>query len=477
MAATSAAGVHPVTGRREFIPKDYQTPAVEFMYETPRCLLFSPMGSGKTPMVLTMLNALYNVLDESRPTLILGPKRVATDVWPREVAKWAHLSGLEVATAVGTAAARRRVLSGNAPIVTINYDVLPQLVEELNGKWPFGTIVADECTRTKGFRLRQGGIRTKALSKHAHTDSARYVGLTGTPAPNGLKDLWGQMWFVDGGQRLGRTYSAFMDRWFQVVPGGDGYSQVRELPHAQEEIQALLRDVVYTVDTGLDLRKPLINNIMVDLPPAARKQYREMEKQLFIAFESGEEVEAFGASGRAMKCMQLASGAVYLDPQQYGPDKWMEVHDAKLDALDSIQAEAGGMPLLVSILFKSDRARILKSFKGARDLSEPGALDAFRAGRVPIGVAHPASLGHGVDGLQDATCQIVHFSQGYDLELYDQINERVGPMRQHQSGHDRLCTIHHILARDTLDEQIVERRITKASVQDTLRETMKRRPM
>ena len=462
---------------RAFIPHPYQTPAIEFLAEHERCALWSPMGSGKSVMVLTVLDALYNVIGESRPTLIVGPKRVAEDVWPREVGKWEHTAGLGIACAVGGEAERKRALRADVPIVTINFDVLPQLVAELGNKWPFGTVVVDEATRLKGFRLRQGGVRTAALAKHAHKDVTRFIELTGTPAPNGLKDLWGQMHYLDAGKRLGRTHGAFMDRWFQSVPGGDGYAQVRELAHAQAEIQDLLRDIVYTVDTGFDLREPLVNNVYVDLPPAARKQYREMEKELFIAFDSGEEVEAFGASGRMMKCMQLASGAVYLDPAQYGPDAWKEVHDAKLDALDSIQAEANGMPLLVSILFKSDRARILKHFKGARDLSAPGMLDEFRAGRVPIGIAHPASLGHGVDGLQDATCQIVHFSQGHDLELYQQINGRIDPLRQKQSGHDRLVTHHHILARDTLDEQILERRINKASVQDTLREAMKKRPL
>lgn len=461
--------------RRVYTPHPYQPPAVEFMHATPRCLLCSPMGSGKSLMVLTLLDGLYRYLGESRPTLILGPKRVAEDVWPRETAKWEHLAGLEVVCAVGTKADRAAALRRDAPIFTINYDVLPQLVQELGGRWPFGTIIADESTRLKGFRLKQGGIRTAALGKHAHKDSTRFIGLTGTPAPNGLKDLWGQAWFIDQGQRLGRTYSGFMERWFQSLPGGDGYARTVELAHAQDEIQAALRDVVYTVDTGLDLRRPLVNNVCVDMPAAARAQYRAMEKELFIAFESGEEVEAFNAGAKMAKCMQLASGAVYLDPETYGAGAWKEVHTAKLDALESIQAEANGMPLLVSILFKSDRERILRAFKGARDLSERGALDDFRAGRVPIGIAHPASLGHGVDGLQDATCQIVHFSQGHDLELYDQINERVGPMRQHQSGHDRLCTVHHIITRGTLDEQIVERRITKASVQDMLREAMKRR--
>lgn len=460
---------------KPFKPHPYQSPAIEFMGNTDRLMLCSPMGSGKSPMVLTMLNGLYNIMGETRPTLILGPKRVAEDVWPREVAKWDHLSGLDVVCAVGTAAERRAALRRDAPIVTINYDVLPQLVDDLGGKWPFGTIVADECTRLKGMRLRQGGVRTAALAKHAHKDTTRYIGLTGTPAPNGLKDLWGQAWFIDAGARLGRTYSGFMERWFQSIPGGDGYSQVRELAHAQEEIQHLLRDVMYTVDTGLDLREPFVNNVYVDMPPHARQKYRDMERELFISFASGEDVEAFGASGKSGKCLQLASGAVYLDPERYGAGAYVETHHAKLEALDSIASEANGMPLLVAIAFKSDRERILKTFKGARDLTEPGALDDFRAGKVPFGIAHPASLGHGIDGLQDATCQIVHFSQGWDLELYQQINERVGPMRQHQSGHDRLCTVHHIIARGTIDEDVVARRITKASVQDCLRDAMKRR--
>lgn len=461
--------------RRHFKPHSYQSPAIEFMANTPRMQLNSPMGSGKSPMVLTLLNGLYQFCGESRPTLILGPKRVAEDVWPREVGKWEHLSGLEIACAVGTTDTRRAALKRDVPIVTINYDVLPQLVMELDGRWPFGTVVCDESTRLKGFRLKQGGVRTAALARHAHKDVARWINLTGTPAPNGLKDLWGSSWFLDAGKRLGRTYSSFMERWFQSLPGALGYTQVRELARAQEEIQHLLRDVMWTVETGLDLREPLVNNVYVDMPPHARAKYREMERELFIAFESGEEVEAFGAGSKRMKCMQLASGAVYLDPDRYGPGKWVETHHAKLEALESIQAEANGMPLLVAILFKSDRERILRSFKGARDLTEPGALDDFRAGKVPIGIAHPASMGHGIDGLQDATCQIVHFSQGPDLELYQQINERVGPMRQHQSGHDRLCTIHHIIARDTLDEGEVDRRDGKATVQDMFRDAMKRR--
>ena len=461
--------------RRVFTPKPYQPGAIEFMLEHERCALWSPMGSGKTGMVSVVLSTLYGALGETRPTLVLGPKRVAEDVWSREFAKWTHTAGLDVFCGVGGAAERRQALRADVPVVTINYDVLPQLVEEAGGRWPFGTIIADEATRLKGHRLRQGGVRTAALAKHAHKDTKRFVQLTGTPAPNGVKDLWGPAWFIDQGQRLGRTYSGFMDRWFQSVPGDNGYANVRPLAHAQEEIQNLLRDVVYTVDTGLDLRKPLINRIPVKLPPHARQKYREMERELFIAFESGEEVEAFGAGGKSMKCLQLASGAVYLDPERYGEGKWIETHHAKLEALDSIVQEANGMPLLVAIWFKSDRERILKAFKGSVDLSTKEGMAAFRAGSAPIGIAHPASLGHGIDGLQDVTCQIAFFSHWWDLELHDQIIERIGPMRQHQSGHDRLVTVHYIIAEGTLDEDVTARHETKASVQDILREAMKRR--
>lgn len=460
--------------RRAFKPHPYQTPAIEFMAETPRCALWCPMGGGKTVMVLTLLDMLHNTLGEPGRTLVIGPKRVASDVWPREVRKWEHTAGLEVSCAVGTAKDRAAALAADTPIVSINFDVLPQLVQELDGRWPFANVVVDEATRLKGHRLRQGGIRTAALARHAHKDVRRFIQLTGTPAPNGLKDLWGQMWFVDAGQRLGRTYQGFMDRWFQAVPGGDGYSQVRELAHAQAEIQAALHDVVYTVDTGLDLRRPLINRVEVDLPRAARAQYRAMEKELFVAFESGEEVEAFSAAGKSSKCLQMASGAVYLNPE-YGEGTWKTVHDEKIDALESILQEANGMPVLVAIWFKSDRERILRAFRGAVDLAADEGMATFRAGRATIGIAHPASLGHGVDGLQDVTCQIAFFSHWWDLELHDQIVERIGPMRQMQSGHDRLVTIHYIVARDTLDEQVLERHITKRSVQDVLRDAMKRR--
>lgn len=181
-----------------------------------------------------------------------------------------------------------------AQVYTVNYENLPWLVEYWGERWPYRTVVLDEATKVKGFRLRQGTQRAKALAQVAHSKVRRLIQLTGTPSPNGLQDLWGQAWFIDRGQRLGRTYSAFSQRWFQTAH--DGYGSI-PLGHAQKEIQDLMRDVCLTVDAKdwFDLREPIVNNILVDLPMQARKHYREMEKAMFTEIES-HEVEAFNAA-------------------------------------------------------------------------------------------------------------------------------------------------------------------------------------
>jgi len=318
-------------------------------------------------------------------------------------------------------------------------------------------------------------VRARALGRVAHSHVKRFIELSGTPSPNGLANLWGQMWFLDAGARLGRTYEGFKQRWFQK--GFDGYS-VEPLPLAQEQIQDRLRDICITIDAKdyFDLREPRVNNVMVDLPPKARRHYKDMEDEMFTELE-GNEIEAFGAAARTQKCLQLANGAAYIgsanDP---GERKWVAVHDAKLEALDSCVSEAGGMPMLVSYEFKSDRARILAAFgKQAVDISTDAGMEQFKKGRTAIGLAHPKSMGHGVEGLQDVTNIITFFGHNWDLELYDQIIGRIGPMRQIQSGHDRCVFINHIVARGTVDELVMARRETKRTIQSILLEAMKRR--
>jgi SNF2 family DNA or RNA helicase len=461
---------------KTFTPREYQRIAADFLSSTPRAALWAGMGMGKTSATLHLLDTLHNILGEDRPTLVVAPKRVALSTWPDEQRKWSSLSGLSLAPVIGTPAERKLALLKDVAVKTINYDNLPWLVEHYGSKWPFGTIVADESTRLKGFRMRQGGARAQALAQMAHARCDRFWQLTGTPAPNGLLDLWGQMWFLDQGQALGRTYESFKTRWFQPVKTGDGYYKWIPHAHSQDEIMQRVSHLALTIDPAdwFDLEKPIVNVIEVDLEPSARAKYDEFEKEMFLALDEGD-IEAFGGAGKTMKCLQLANGAAYLDPERYGKDRYVEVSYAKLDALESVVEEANGAPVLVAYHFKSDLARLLRAFPKGRHLdADPATVEEWNAGRIPLLFAHPASAGHGLN-LQDGGNIIVFFGHWWDLEQHDQIVERIGPVRQLQSGHKRPVFIHYIVARDTVDELVMLRRESKRAVQDLLLDYMKRR--
>lgn len=472
--------------RRAYIPRPYAPLFSDFALSVPRCNLWLPPGLGKTVLTLTVLDFLYNTWGDSDPTLVLAPLRVARDTWPNEVGKWQHLTGLTVVSVTGGLQERIAALRTPAQIYATNYDVLPWLrdwFKEQGKAWPFRRVIPDEATRLKGFRLRQGGVRAQAMAEVAHTEVSDWWNLTGTPSPNGLKDLWGQQWFVDQGQRLGRTFSAFEQRWFALKPHHPGaqYGTSIPMPGADEQIHQRLADCSLAIDPRdyFDLRDPIVNVIEVDLPASARKKYRELEKEMFTRLETGEEVEVFNAAALTNKCLQCANGAVYLDVERYGTEgnepKAIEVHDAKLDAVDSLLEELAGASLMVAYHFRSDLKRLQRTFPEGVDLATPEGLDAFRSGRVRLGFGHPASIGHGIDGLQNVCNTIAFFAQDWNLETHDQIIERIGPVRQLQAGLDRPCYVHYIVARDTLDEVVMARRSSKRGVQDLLLAYMKER--
>jgi SNF2 family DNA or RNA helicase len=451
-----------------FSPRDYQGDIIRHIVENRRCAIWAGMGTGKSASTLTALDAL-DLIEVVYPALVIAPLRVAASVWPDEVGKWDHLRHLRVSPIVGNVSERIRALREPAEIYTVNYENLPWLVEHLGGGWRFPTVVADESTKLKGFRLRQGTQRARALGSVAHDRIERFIELTGTPAPNGLADLWGQSWFLDAGSRLGRTHSAFTDRWFRLKY--DGYG-LEPLAHAQGEIQTRLADLCLTITAAdyFDLPPLIENEIKVDLPAPARRIYRDMEQAMFAQIE-GHDVEAFNAAAKTNKCLQLANGAAYVDDR----GTWKEVHDAKLAALEDIVEEAAGAPVLVAYQFRSDLARILKKFgKAARHLdSDPETLRDWNAGKIPILVAHPASAGHGLS-LQYGGHILAYFSSGWNLEEDQQILERIGPTRQAQSGLNRAVHVHRIVARDTVDELVAVRRQSKADVQQILLDYMKR---
>lgn len=463
--------------RKQYTPRAFAPVVAEFFAERPRCALWAKPGMGKSVMTLSHLEICYNVMGDTEPTLVLAPLRVARDGWAHESQKWEHLSGFDVVPVVGDVKQREAALKKNAPVYTTNYEQLTWLCDyysEKGRKWPFKRVVADEATKLKSFRLRHGSVRARALARVAHTEVKEFIELTGTPSPNGLQDLWGAVWFLDEGRRLGRTYSGFEDRWFRQVRKDDGYTKRVPMDHAQDEIQSRLADLCLTLDPKdwFDLQEPIVNVIEVDLPPSAKAKYREFEKELFAQFD-GMDVEVFNAAGLSNKCLQMAGGFVYVDPEKFGKGVWADVHDEKIDALQELVDETGEDPLLVAYQFIPDRARLLKRFPDALDLAREDHMAAAKRGEGKVWIGHPASMGHGVDGLQAHCNRIVFFSQDWNLEYHDQILERIGPMRQYQEGRTDGVFVDYIVARDTVDEVVIARRAGKTSVQQTLMDYMK----
>ena len=468
-----------------FTPRPYQQLIRSFALEHNRCNIFASPGMGKTSAAYDIFESL-RLVGQARRALVLAPKRVAQSAWPDEQTKWAESFGhLKVVAAVGSVDQRLAALRANADITAVNYDVIPWLMEQYGDAWPFDTVFADESTRLKGLRVSmqtsktgkeyitgQGSSRAKALSKVAHTKVRNWYNLTGSPAPNGIQDTFGQQWFIDGGRRLGNSFTAFSQRWFRAVPGGDGYSQIEPLAHAQGEIERLLAETSITVDARdwFPIADVIERNVYINLPPAARKHYREMERELFTEVEQ-HEVEVFNAGSKAQKCLQIANGTLIHDTDSRA---WVKVHDEKLEALKSIKEETNGENLLVAYQYKADLERILKAFPKARHLdANPRTLTEWNDGKIGMLVCHPASAGHGLS-LQHGGRILVDYSSGYNLEFDEQVIERLGPTRQLQSGYNRSVFRYRIVARDTVEEHSVLPRLKlKMSVQDSLKNAMK----
>lgn len=440
-------------------PRDYQGVIRDYVMSHPRCNVWCPMGGGKTVSTLTALDIVWLCGSKFRPVLVLAPKRVAVSVWPAEAKKWDHLKDMRISVIAGTPEQRAAAVEADADVYTINYENIPWLVEYCGDEWPFMAVMADESTHLKNFKLRKGGVRSTALSMVAKR-TGRWVNLTGTLIPNGLLDLWGQQWFVDFGERLGRTYTAFKDRWFTTNP----YTRKTEaLPFASEQIMERLSDVTLIIPP-IVIEQPVRMEVPVTLPPHSRTLYSDMEDEMFMEL-GGLEVEAFTAAAKSQKCWQIANGAIYTNPERTA---WSRIHDVKLDAMKDIIDETNGQPLIVVYQFRHDLERLKAAFPHARELRTTKDEDDWNAGNISMLVGHPKSMGHGLN-LQDGGCIVVFFSMTWNLEHHDQVIERVGPLRQLQSGHPRPVLVYYIMATDTVDYAMRERLIEKASVQDALR--------
>lgn len=471
----------PASTAKPFTLRPAQPPMVSFIRKVPRCGLWAGMGIGKTTGVLFALQTMRMLgeIDDRYPILVIGPARVAKDTWSDEVYRWTLFNDLKIVSLHGTPAERLQKIKQRAHIYTISYELLPWLVEYWLAKWPYRVVIADELERLKGFREKKGGVgnggdihksgssgkRAYAIGRVAHNLTDRWINLGGTPAPAGLQDLWGATWFLDRGERLGRTFTAFKNRWFRLKWSGHG---IEPMPHAEAQIHEMLADICLTIDPKdyYDLKDPIVNPIKVKLPPKARALYDKMEKDMFVEIEAAgglARIDAQTAAGLTTKCLQIANGFLFTKHPA-----WEKVHDVKLEALESVVSESGGIPVLVQTSFVPDKQRILARFSGARDLSTPKGLAGFKAGDVPIGVAHPGSMGHGIDGLQHVTNQLIRFGHVWKLSETMQMLERIGPMRQYQAGHDRAVFEHRIIADDTLDEGVLDNHTRNGKIQDAL---------
>lgn len=451
---------------KDFVPRPYQKRIIEFIVGHARGAVWAGMGMGKTVSTLTALDPMLFM--GMGPALIVAPLRVAQSTWPDEVAKWKHLAHLKVSVVCGSERQRMRALATPADVYCTNFEQLPWLVNHFGKRWPFKSVVVDEATRLKGFRLRQGSSRAKALAR-VYSLIDRFIELTGTPAANGLIDLWGQAWFIDKGARLGKSMTEYETRFFRPVRTGNEAYMVKyvPLPGSDEKIKALLADVSLSIraEDYFDIDEPIVNDIYVDIPSAQMDKYKELERNLYAVLEDAT-IEAVNAQSALTKCLQFAGGAVYVEDELRRT--FTRVHDAKLDALASVIEEANGAPVLVAYQYRHEVDRIKERFPKARLLdSDPQTIRDWNKGKIPALLAHPAACGHGLN-LQDGGNILCFFSSGFNFEHYAQIIERIGPTRQAQSGHPRAVFVHRIIARGTVDEAVYKALGRKEDVLEAL---------
>ena len=473
---------------KSFSPHEYQGNAIQFGAPLDRFNLLMSPGMGKTATSIEIMN-IRSFVTDSYPALAIGPLRVANSVWNREVGKWANFKGLRVSKILGTLQERIAALNTPADIYTIHYGLLTWLhkyLEETGKKWPFKTVIADESTRLKharpSFRKHKvsgkvslhiaGSANAGALARYA-VQTPFWINMTGTYTPNGLQDAWGQQWFIDFGASLGSSYDAYTRRWFYQRRGTSAEQAVFEPhDHALDEITSRLKPSSISVDAydWFDVEKPREVDIEVELPAKLMKEYRKLHREAMLKLENETVITAVNAGAICGKCLQYASGNVY------DADKNSHfIHNEKLDALESLMINLNGAPLLVGYHYIPTREAILKRFPMAEllpsDKRQKEVEDRWNAGKIPMLVVHPSSAGHGLD-LQHGGHNLCIVDPYWDFEMYAQLIERIGPVRQMQAGYDRLVHVYRLRAIHTFDDVVIDRLTTKASVESAVRGAM-----
>lgn len=457
----------------------YQLRSIEHIIDHSQSALHMDPGLGKTIAALTAIETLLYDAYQIKGALVIAPLRVIQSVWKQESAKWEHTRDLTFSYITGDSNARIRGLCAKADIYLINYENLVWLQTEVEhrflsrGKYPpWDICILDEITKLKGTRIRQGvkrGIAALKLLQYC----PRRVGLTGSPAPNGMLDLFGQYLCLDSGERLGSSFSAFRSTYFYL---SSAYStKWTPFEAAKEQITSLIGDI--TIDLRakdyLDMPDEIINNIELDLTPGLQAQYDSIEKEMLLELASGNDVEIFNQASLVNRCLQFAGGSVYLNP---GAPEYEVIHAIKMEALEDLIEELSGQPVLLLYQYQHEAKRIQKVYPDSVWLSSKTSAADFNqaimdwnSGKLDMIIGHPASMGHGVDRLQNSCHNVIWFGLNWSWELYFQSNSRIA--RQGQTNPSVM--IHRLMMNNTVDHLVAAALELKEVTENDVRNLIK----
>lgn len=441
-------------------PHEYQTYATNFILEHPVAAVLLEMGLGKSVITLTAIYELMLNRFEIQKVLVIAPLRVARDTWPAEIEKWEHLAGLTYSVAIGTEAERLAALRRPAHLYLINRENVDWLITKSGIPFDFDMVVIDELSSFKSHAAK----RFKSLLKVRPTVK-RMVGLTGTPSSNGLMDLWAEFRILDMGQRLGRYITHYRNNFF--VPDKRNQQMIfsyKPRAGAEDAIYRLISDITISMKSADFLKMPecIINEVPVALSEKEWSVYQALKEDMVVDLKD-EEIDAVNAAVLSGKLLQMANGAVYNEEKEV-----IHIHDRKLDALEDLIEGANGKPVLVAYWYNHDLQRIKQRFS-VREIKTSQDIKDWNNGEIPVAVIHPASAGHGLN-IQFGGSTIIWFGLTWSLELYQQTNARLW-----RQGQKSTVVIHHIIAKDTIDEDVMKALRKKEKIQSALIDSVKAR--
>lgn len=444
----------------QYNPHEYQTYATNFILEHPVAAVLLEMGLGKSVITLTAIYELMLNRFEVEKALVIAPLRVARDTWPAEIEKWEHLKGLTYSVAIGMEAERIAALKCPAHLYLINRENVDWLITKSGLPFDYDMVVIDELSSFKSYAAK----RFKSLLK-VRPRVKRMVGLTGTPSGNGLMDLWAEFRVLDMGQRLGRYITHYRNNFF--VPDKRNQQMIfsyKPKPGAEEAIYKLISDITISMKSADFLKMPecIINEAPVVLSEKEWSVYHDLREDMVVALKD-EEIDAVNAAALSGKLLQMANGAVYNEEKEV-----IRIHDRKLDALEDLIEGANGKPVLVAYWYNHDLQRIKQRFS-VREIKTSQDIKDWNNGEIPVAVIHPASAGHGLN-IQFGGSTIIWFGLTWSLELYQQTNARLW-----RQGQNDTVVIHHIIAKDTIDEDVMAALRKKEKIQSALIDSVKAR--